>query len=187
MLAFVFWSIPVAEVAQAEFETALGEFHAGLRRAPCDGQRGTMSYRTGGLPWLQAGVTVFEDWNLLRGFDVLDRLVTQVADLDHDATSAHRRLARWTRDGAGGVLSLRAGRPQPGRMRYAWWPGDAKPAQLEAGVAGFRKQFPDVAVALWTRTLGLGPARCCLQSSEDLTARLGLVDDPHNLVPIFPA
>jgi hypothetical protein len=169
MIAFVFWSSPSAEVVSDAFESLLRRFHKDLFVARSETFRASASFRTESVPWMPWVRMMYEDWYVLRDFSGVDHLIDVVRKIDSDdASSPHVRLMQLTASGLGGVYALRSGQPQLQRTPHAWWFDAPSAGEVDEHIRTLDLGRRGVTFSLWVRSLGLGPAKFCLQASEAL-------------------
>jgi hypothetical protein len=157
LLAYVFWHVPLAAVA--DYEQRLRAFHESLRG---ELERST-TFALPSVPWL-GGAPGYEDWYLVDDFAALGRLnevaVTGARRQRHDAA------ADAARAGIAGVMGHVAGPLLPERPGWAAWL--SKPAGMP-----YEDWHGELAGAVadasaWQRQMVLGPASeyCVLAGSE---------------------
>jgi len=180
-LAYVFFHAPAPEQAPATYEAALAAFHTSLHDAAPDGFVGSASYRCSRLPWAPHpfGAVVYADWYFLRDWASLGTLNREAVRPPHRAP--HDVVAGRSEHGAGGLYALRAGAPEPDRLRFELW--SSKPAGVPS--AEYIARVHDAtATSTWQRQLALGPAPefCRRSLTRPTAASEGLIVEVR---PVF--
>jgi hypothetical protein len=156
-LAYTFWHQPKPDVEAGDYERGLRAFHQQLAAVPIPGFVSSDTLRVTELPWLPGGG--YEDWYLVDDFAALATLAA--AAVDRDRREPHDVLAYASRQGAGGVYALVAGRAGRAGRRAGWagWFRKQDGAHYPQLLAGLREQVDGGQVrAAWQRQLVLGPA-----------------------------
>ena len=166
MIAYVFWHRRRAGVAVEDYQAALEAFHISLLDSRLPGFRRTMIFQTASLPWLSTEDVLFEDWHLLDGSAVLDRL--DEAAVSGERAEPHGRIATLVDTGVAGLYRLRLGEPSIPPPRIAYWLSKPAGMSYQAFFDSLQPLCEDGA-ALWSRQMVLGPTpEFCLRSSGDL-------------------
>jgi hypothetical protein len=164
MLAYVFWHVPSPQVAVADYEQGMRDFHAALATDAPAGLGPSTTVALGAVPWLE-DAPGYEDWYLVEDFTALGTI--NAAAVSGAAKAPHDAAASAARAGVGGVMGLVAGPPLPARPGWAAWLGkpagvgyDAFHAELEAALDG--------EASAWRRQMVLGPSSeyCVLADAE---------------------
>lgn len=166
MLAYVFWHRPGDDVPDAEYQRLLVTFHVALRDGAPAGFQRSWILRVEGVAWLGSERWGYEDWYLVDGSHVLDRL--NDAAVSGGCKGPHDDVARWAAAGAGGLYRLRSGLPRP--CAHAVWL--TKPVHTPYDLFYQRLQtwMTSEGVSFWQRHMTLGPtSEFCLASPLPVT------------------
>lgn len=164
MLAYVFWHVPAAAVAAADYEARLGAFHDRLRAGAPAGLGQTAAVALAEVPWL-GGAAGYEDWYLVEDFAALGTL--NAAAVSGARRAPHDAAAAAARAGVAGVMGHVAGPLLPARPGWAAWLGKPAGVAYDAFHAGLAGALGGEASA-WQRQMTLGPASeyCVLADAE---------------------
>lgn len=153
MFAYVFWHRRDEPYSVEEYERRLIDFHRALNKRGFVGFRGSLVFRVGPTPWLQAGG--YEDWYLVDGLGVLEELNDAIAE--PELGTLHRLIASMAVDGKGTIVAPRSQKPGQLTAPTATWL--AKPRGM--GYQEFYTEIEPLAHSngstLWRRQLALGP------------------------------
>ena len=183
MLAYVFYHWKRAEVAAADYEHRLRDFHRALNEAPPPGFSHSWSVALTGAPWANAGGDSFEDWYLVSGSADLD-------PLDHAAISAsrqaaHDKAASGAAGGTAGLYQLKLGTALRA-PRYSLWFGKPPGWSYAELLERLQGAMGD-ATAVWMRRMTLGPAlEFCLHSNVPVELPDGISARSFETRAVFP-
>jgi hypothetical protein len=154
MLAYVFWHVPEAEVAEPAYEARLAAFHAALRAGGEAWLGETATVALASVPWL-GGAAGYEDWYLVEDFEALGKL--NAAAVSGERRAPHDAAASAAHSGIAGVMGLIAGPGLPAAPGWAAWL--AKPPGLDYSDfhAELAAELP-IDASAWQRQMVLGPA-----------------------------
>ena len=162
MLAYVFWHRRKQEFSRGEYEDTLKQFHEVLNELHLEGFHGSLVARITGAPWLQPDSDAYEDWYLLDGSEVLDRL-NEVAVQDA-RKGPHNEIALRATDFKGGLYQLKTGAHSSISGEFAIWHSKPAGTTYEAFYKNLSEYLTDES-ALWRRQMTLGPtSEFCLTS-----------------------
>jgi hypothetical protein len=100
MIAYIFWHAAPDGFSLETYEATLLKFGTSLANARISGVLGNASYAVSHTPWLGQGG--YEDWTLLDGSSVLDRLNDQATTGCME--ESHHAIAQITKHGGLGAL-----------------------------------------------------------------------------------
>ena len=182
MLAYVFYHWKRDDVAAADYERLLRDFHLALRHAPSNGFSNSWCVGLTGAPWANGGGDSYEDWYLVRDSADLDPL--NEAAISASRQVPHDQAALAAAGGTAGLYRLRAGTAQ-NSPRYASW--FSKPERWSYGQLYEQLGSLTERSALWGRQMTLGPAReFCLHTNEPATLPAGIAAHSLELRRVFP-
>jgi hypothetical protein len=164
VLAYVFWHVPAADVAAADYEARLAAFHAELRSGDPAWLGPTATFALAAVPWL-GGSAGYEDWYVVEDFTALGTL--NAAAVSGARKPPHDAAAAAARTGLGGVMGHVAGPALTAAPRWAAWLSKPAGAAYEAFHAELAAALPPGASA-WRRQMVLGPSTeyCVLAAAE---------------------
>ena len=154
MLAYIFWHRPFPQVAGAEYEPTLLEFHQYLARAFSPGCWGSAVYRTGPAPWL-GGQGGYEDWYFVDAAWALDPL--NRAAVSGEVEPRHSAIAALMETAHGGLYSLLWGDQVPAPRSAVAWLTRPRGIRYETVLEEVRQRLPGP-LTFWRRQMLLGPA-----------------------------
>jgi hypothetical protein len=167
MLAYVFWHWPLPEIAAQTYQEDLIAYHRTLSAHRPDGFRHTRVLQMEQASWLERNAETYEDWHLVDNSAALDPLNERA--VSGPCQEPHRRIARWTQGGTGGLYHLVFGDADLSIVHFAY--RFNKPAGMTY-VALYELLQPlkeEGKGTLWTRHMSLGPGpEFCLHSSDAL-------------------
>ncbi|NUO79208.1 hypothetical protein HUU05_03955 [candidate division KSB1 bacterium] len=165
MLAYVFWHWRRTEIERDTYEQHLLRFHQALNEHKPQGFVLSSSFRIELAPWLPAKSEAYEDWYLIDGSAVLDRL--EQAAISGARQAAHDQAASGALGGTAGLYRLRAGTESLSAARVAYWL--AKPPGINY-TDFYRLLAPWTSHCdLWGRQMTLGPtSEFCLHAETNL-------------------
>ena len=126
VIAYVFWHRRKEEVSQDVYESKISRFHRTLEDSHLLGFKGAAVARIDCAPWLNENSEAYEDWYLLDGSEVLDKL-NDVA-VTGGRRESHDEVAHLATDFRGGLYQLKMGPFAAVLGSYAMWlskPGDS--------------------------------------------------------------
>lgn len=150
MIAYIFWHAAPDGFSLETYEATLLRFGTSLANARISGVLGNASYAVSHTPWL--GQDGYEDWTLLDGPSVLDRLNDQATTASME--EPHRAIAQITKHGGFGALyRLVDGEPDLSNDSVVIW------LSRPRGV-NWREVLPPArqSLTVWRRLMVLGPA-----------------------------
>ena len=182
MLAYFFFHWKLDNVAAADYEQRLRDFHAALKSAPSDGFTHSWSVATNGIPWANNGGDSYEDWYIVRNSADLDPL--NDAAISASRKVPHDRAAAGTAGGSAGLYRVRGGEMLTLPRFTAWF---SKPEGWNYPDF-FERLSPmyEPGAALWQRQMALGPGEFCLHTNEALRLPEGIEAKFTALRPVFP-
>lgn len=183
MLAYVFYHWKRSEVAEADYEQHLRDFHTALKQAPSAGFSNSWCVSLSGAPWASAGGDSYEDWYLVRDSADLDPL--NDAAISASRQVPHDKAAAAAAGGTAGLYKLRSGTPLIS-PRYSSWFG--KPADWSyAHLYEKLGKLAGAPMSLWVRQMTLGPAlEFCLHSNSPVALPAGIVSRSFETRGVFP-
>jgi hypothetical protein len=182
MLAYVFWHRRKEEVPKSEYQEKIIEYQKSLNESKLPGFEGSLAFKIDGASWFSKNSEGYEDWYLVDGSEVLDRL-NDFAVIN-GRKSPHDDLAHLAMDFRGGLYQLRVGsRPSISAKLATWF---SKPA----GTA-YAKFYDDMKMymsaddrTLWRRQMTLGPTPefCMIGNEVALPAIYGPISIQREIV-----
>lgn len=155
MIAYIFWHAAPDGFSLETYEATLLKFGTSLANARISGVLGNASYAVSHTPWLGQGG--YEDWTLLDGSSVLDRLNDQATTGCME--ESHHAIAQITKHGGLGALyRLVDGAPDLSNDSAIIWlsrPRGVKWREALASICGGARQ----SLTVWRRQMVLGPAK----------------------------
>jgi hypothetical protein len=154
VLAYVFWHVPVAGLAAADYEEKLAGFHAALRGERPGGLGLTAVVALDAIPWL-GGAAGYEDWYLVEDYAALG--ILNAAAVSGTRRGPHDAAAAAAQRGVAGLMSHVAGPLLPERPGWAAWLSKPDGMPYDAFHAALWEALGNDASA-WQRQMTLGPA-----------------------------
>lgn len=154
MLAYVFWHRRKHEFSRDEYEDKLKQFHVTLNRSNLEGFNGSLVARITGATWLRSESDAYEDWYLMKGSEVLDRL--NETAVNGVRKEPHDDIARLATDFKGGLYQLKTGVHSSITNEFALWLSKPFSTSYEAFYKNVA-QYQTNGSVLWRRQMTLGP------------------------------
>jgi hypothetical protein len=154
VLAYVFWHVPDAAVATADYEARLAAFHAALHGERPPGLGLTATVGLDAIPWL-GGAAGYEDWYLVEDFAALG--VLNAAAVSGTRRGPHDAAAAAAHSGVAGVMGHVSGPLLPEQPAWAAWLDKPAGMTYDAFHAALWEALRNDASA-WQRQMVLGPA-----------------------------
>jgi hypothetical protein len=166
VLAYLSWHCPAPSIEPAVYEHALEQFHRSLAHRPPTGFRGSMAFRTRGLPGApEVAGPAYEDWYLLEDWTAVG--VLEEAAVSQGHVSVHDKLAARAHTATGAIYRLLEGHAELAGARLAVWVERPRGHERPSLEALLGDGLDSAAGSLWRRCLGLGPApELCLLAAE---------------------
>ena len=163
VLAYVFWHRRRPEISRDAYEESLIGFQKALKDSHLAGFVGSVVSRIGEAPWMNTNTEAYEDWYLLSGSEVMDRL-NEVA-VSGERKEPHDRAAHAATDGHGGLYQLRSGENSVIDAPWATWFSKPAGTAYERLYQEISEYFDPVNASLWRRQMVLAPSpEFCLRS-----------------------
>lgn len=184
MLAYVFWHWPNPEINELTYQEHLLEFHKILAENPPVGFARSIVFQTNKAPWLKTDGRAFEEWYLLQNSAALDKL--NEAAVSGPREAPHNLVAKEAAGGVAGLYRLRAGQGKLSDSRYATWFGKPTGLAYQDFYATLQPLSSQDGVALWSRTMTLGPTEeFCIYSQTSLELPAGVTGQTVTLKTIW--
>jgi hypothetical protein len=119
LLAYTFWHRRNNEVSENSYEEKLIGYHASLEQSGLQGFLGSTVCKLSKVPWLPSDAEVYEDWYVLEGSEVIDKL-NEVA-VSGARKPGHDDIAKIAGDFRGGLYQLKIGPASNIRGKIAIW------------------------------------------------------------------
>ena len=180
MLAYVFWHRR-KQASREEYEKRLTKFHETLASSQLWGFRGSVVARiVGAAPWFSSSdseESCYEDWYLLEGSEVLDRL--NEAAVTDSRKDPHDSIASLATDTHGGLYQLKTGGSLASSASsssvsasFAHWVSKPAGRSYEVFYADIAKYLQSERTGLWRRQMTLGPTpEFCIMAEKKMDVR----------------
>jgi hypothetical protein len=127
---------------------------------------GSYTFRVDGTPWMSQQEGVYEDWYLLKGFEVLGVLNEKA--VSGSMRPVHNSAAHMSGDGKGGLFGLVKGSADYG-SKYALWISKSWSEDYESFYRKVLEEAGSLAMGLWRRQLAMGPSpEFCIFAAQPL-------------------
>jgi len=143
---------------------------------------GSYTFRVDGTPWMSQQEGVYEDWYLLKGFEVLGVLNEKA--VSGSMRPVHNSAAHMSGDGKGGLFGLVKGSADYGSKyalwiskswsedygsKYALWISKSWSEDYESFYRKVLEEAGSLAMGLWRRQLAMGPSpEFCIFAAQPL-------------------
>jgi hypothetical protein len=167
LLAYTFWHRRNNEVSENSYEEKLIGYHASLEQSGLQGFLGSTVCKLSKVPWLPSDAEVYEDWYVLEGSEVIDKL-NEVA-VSGARKPGHDDIAKIAGDFRGGLYQLKIGPASNIRGKIAIWLSKPRGTTYESFYDTISEKLDAAKGSLWRRQMVLGPtSEFCITTSESL-------------------
>lgn len=155
MLAYVFWHRMREDCSKDIYENKIIKFQSTLAESHLVGFKGSVVARIDSAPWLASHSEAYEDWYLLDGSEVLDKL-NDVA-VSGSRKGPHNDVAHLATDFHGGLYQLRTGSEYSVSSEFALWLSKPAGSDYESFYRYISQNTASEKSSLWRRQMVLGP------------------------------
>jgi hypothetical protein len=169
MLAYVFWHRrKEEEVSREAYEERINRFHTAIRESHLNGFLGSVVARLSKAPWFNPPNSEgYEDWYILEGSEVLDRL-NEIAVTD-DRKYPHDDIAKYATDFRAGLYQLKSGTAESVSEPCAMWISKPRGTPYDSFYNDMDRHIPKERASLWRRQMTLGPTtEFCIMANSNL-------------------
>lgn len=166
MLAYTFWHKRSSEISLDDYEKKLIRFHQVLEESGLAGFRGCVVTRIPNAPWLAPSSEAYEEWYVMDGSDVVDKLNDTA--VSGARKGPHDEIAHIATDFRGGLYQPKIGSFSNVCGSSATWFSKPSSTTYQSFYDEISKHLTKKG-SLWRRQMVLGPtSEFCITTSDNL-------------------